>query len=156
MKQRFMAISFITMIIGFAAAVMIFLPALGFEDSDTVYSGWQATFGYEIIDFGIWGSGQLEFNFLAVLAFGLPLVAGITALLFKQGALVSTGLFIVSAILLFMLPEHTIATATVLGSTSQVDVDWVMQYGLITAGVLSIAGAFTSLFQGVTSFREQN
>lgn len=155
MRERVMNISFLSLIIGIAATAMIFLPAIKYESIDTVYSGFQATFGVEIVDIGI-ASGQLEFNVWALLAFGLPAIAGILAVLARKGALISAVLFAVAAILLFTLPQYVNATATGLGGSTDIEIDWVMQYGLILAGSLAILGAGASLFQGISDLREPN
>lgn len=155
MKEKVMNISFLSLIIGIAATAMIFLPAIKYESIDTVYSGLQATFGVEIVDIGI-ASGQLEFSIWALLGYGLPIIAGILGLIFRKGAFISTVLFAVAAVLLFTLPQYVNATATGFGGSTEIEIDWVMQYGLIVAGSLSVLGVFSSLFQGINNFRQQD
>ncbi|SRR5690554_133099 len=153
MKEKINGIAFITFIIGVAASVMIFLPAIRYENIDTVYSGFQVTFGVEIVDIGI-ATGQLEFNFLALLAYGLPVIAGILLMFSKKAALISMLLFVAAAILLFTLPLYVYATATGFGGTTDIEIDWVMQYGLMIAGSLSILGVFSSALQTFNNFRD--
>lgn len=132
---------------GIVAIGMIFLPALIYNDTDSSFTGIQAVFGTEFASLGLLGSGQIEMNILGIIAFALPMVAGIIAVLFNnfKGAIVSIALFTAGAILLFLLPTFATTTVTVLGETSAVDVGWTMGYGLIIAACASIIGAVLSL-----------
>jgi len=132
---------------GLVAAGMIFLPVLIYNDTNSSFTGVQAVFGTEFASLGILGSGQIEMNVLGIIAFALPLVAGIIAVFVNnyKGAIVSIALFAAGAILLFLLPSFATTTITVLGETSAVDVSWTMGNGLIIAACASIIGAVLSL-----------
>jgi hypothetical protein len=62
----------------------------------------------------------------------------------KKGYLISAILFIVAAALIFMIPEFTTVTVTILGNTNPIDVEWTYGLGLIIAAILSIIGAILS------------
>ena len=148
-------ISFITLLIGLLATSMIFMPAIKFENYDTVYSGIEATFGVEIMNIGI-ASGQLNFSFWSFVAYGLPILAGLLAFSIKQGSFVSSLLFLISAVLLFTLPEYINSSATFLGGTQDLEINCVMQYGLLISGSLSVLGTIVSLLQGVSQLKIDN
>lgn len=145
--------SIIIFVFGIVAVGMIFLPTLIYNDTNSSFTGVQAVFGTEFASLGIFGSGQIELNILGIIAFGLPLLAGITAVLFNntRGVIISLSLFAVGAILLFLLPSFATTTVTVLGETSPIDVSWTMGYGLIIAACASICGAVLSLVKIMTS-----
>ena len=146
--------NFIILLLGVLASLMIFFPALAFEGSETFYKGTDVSFGTEIANLGSIASGQIDFNILAVLAYLLPVSACLTALFFKKAYLFSAILFTGAAVLLFMLPNYTTVGVTILGSTSQHEVDWSLAYGLIAAASLSVCGVIVSLFQASKSFKK--
>ncbi len=139
--------TFVLLVLGLVASAMIFLPALIYQDTDTVFTGVEAVFGTEFASLGIFGSGQMEPSFLGIVAFILPGIAGILGLVFSKKTFVSFCLFIAAAILLFLLPTYAQATITVLGETSTLDVSWTMGSGVIIAICASIVGAVTSVLQ---------
>jgi len=61
--------------------------------------------------------------------------------------MISTILFIASAILIFLIPEFTKVTVTVLGNVNEINVEWTYGSGLIIAASLSIFGALLGLFK---------
>lgn len=145
-KQFKSYIPFLPLVLGIIATAMIFLPALKYSEMDTTYTGLQVVTGVSVLNLGILGEGHLPFNILALLAFTLPLAAGIVGLTVKKSFYISTVLFVIAAFLLFVLPQYTNISYTVLGGeTAQLEVEWVMQAGLIIAGSLSIIGAVVSL-----------
>jgi len=150
--------SLISFILGVIAVGMIFLPAILYSDTDSSFTGIQAVFGTEFASLGIFGSGQIELNILCIIAFALPVLAGIIAVLYNngKGAIISLALFTVGTVLLFLLPSFVTATVTVLGETSAIDVSWTMGYGLIIAACASICGAIISLAKLMTSGEKNN
>jgi len=135
---------------GVIAFIMVFFPALGHASSETVFKGYELIIGKEFIDLGSIASGQIEPNILIGLAYVLPILACLVAVL-KKGAIISFILFIGSSVLLFLVPVMTVASVTILGNTNEIDVEWVMQFGLYIAIGLTIFGAFLSIFQSVTN-----
>ncbi len=146
-NQAFM---FVLLALGVVATAMIFLPALIYKDTDTVFTGIQSVFGAEFASLGIFGSGQMEPNILGMVAFALPVTAGILAVVFSRNSLIPLCVFIGAAILLFLLPLYAKATITVLGETTILDVTWTMGVGLIVSIGVSIGGAVISLVQMIS------
>ncbi len=138
---------FVIIIIGFVSALMILLSVLVLKDSETSFTGLEVAFGHEFASLGTWASGEIAFNPFVLLAFALPLIAAINLLLTKNGYLVSMILFVASAILIFMIPELTTVTVTILGNVNEIDVDWTYGTGLILAGILSITGSLFTAFK---------
>ncbi len=133
--------------LGLAAFVMIFLPALIFKESETSFTGAEISFGKQFSSLGSLASGEIAFNPIVLLAFSLTLVGAVIPLFIPQGYMVSTIAFIVSAILLIMMPEFTTVTVTILGNVNEVDVEWTYGVGLILAAIFSILGALLGVFK---------
>jgi len=68
-------------------------------------------------------------------------------MLMNKGYLLSTILFIAAAFLIFMIPQFTTVTVTVLGNVNEIDVEWTYGLGLIIAASLSILGALLGLIK---------
>ncbi len=131
----------INFIIGFLAVLMIFMPVLIFKDSQTSYTGLEIAFGKEFINLGGLGSGQIAFNPIVLVAFMLTLAGAIIPLFYSKGFMLSVVLYVIATVLIFLIPQFTVVTVTILGNTNEVDVEWTYAIGLIIAAILSISGA---------------
>ena len=129
------------------------LDALGFSSSLT---GAQLAFGYAEGDVQV-----LNFNILATLAYFLPLVGGLLALLFKNGLItkiVTTACFVAGAALLFPVVAYMDIGFVSTESEGFNDAlqkfydvikeNFVLGAGAIAGGVLSAVGAFVCFFKG--------
>jgi hypothetical protein len=137
----------IIIVIGLISTLMIVFPVLVLKDSETSFTGLEIAFGHQFASLGSWASGEIAFNPLVLLAFVLPLIALINLLLTKNGYLLSMILFIASAILIFMIPELTTVTVTILGNVNEIEVDWTYGMGLILAGLWSIVASLLSAYR---------
>lgn len=137
----------INAIVGILAALMIMFTVLIFKDSDSSFTGLEIAFGKEFANLGSWASGEIAFNPLVLLAFVLPLAGGLIPIYHKKGYLISTFVFVVSVILIFLIPQFTTVTVTVLGNVNEIDVEWTYGIGLILAAGLSILGAMIGLLK---------
>lgn len=137
--------TFIILFLGIVASIMVFLPALSYNDSDSTFTGFEVVFGTEFFNLGSFGSGQIEFSILGVIAFISPLAASLIATYAKKGMLIASALFTLAAVLLFTLPAYTTATMRIGETFTEIDINWSMAYGLIIAGILSIFGALFTL-----------
>jgi hypothetical protein len=138
---------FVMIVTGFISALMILFPVLVLKDSETSFTGLEVAFGHEFANLGQWASGEIQFNPFVFLAFVLPLIGAINLLVSKKGYFVSMILFVISAVLIFMIPELTTVTVTILGNVNEIDIDWTYGAGLILAGVLSITGSLLSAYK---------
>jgi len=138
------------LVLGAVAAAMIFLPALIYRDSNASFTGLEAIFGTEFADLGIFGTGVLEPNVLGMLAFALPLIAGLIAVLFDKGTIIALILFIVGGVLLFTLPTYQVASVTILNNRTVLDVTWTLGYGVVIAACASAGGAIVCLLKIVS------
>lgn len=159
----------IALVLGIVAFCMMFLPAITFNDGNSSSDGWtgaQIAFGYKESVPIIGDVVVLNFNFLVFLAFLLPLVGGILALLFKNGLItkiVTTACFVVSAVLLFSivglsgigrvsLEEGNIINETVNAFLNElykaIDSTKGMGIGAILGAIFSIIGAAACFFKG--------
>lgn len=152
----------IALVFGIAAFCMMFLEAVKYTadllitETSYSYTGMQIAFGYK----ETMGSGALSvqttilnFNFLALLAFLLPVIGGVLALVFKNGLItkiVTTACFVASAVFLFCAGafsniglEEGIAEQLADGFYSVG-----LGAGTIVGGILSVLGAFVCLFKG--------
>ncbi|MFU8793634.1 MAG: hypothetical protein ACNA7K_06370 [Acholeplasmataceae bacterium] len=130
-----------TLIIGIFALLMMLLPVLVLRDSETAFNGLEVAFGTEFINLGPWASGEIAINPMVMLAFLLPLIAGLIPMFTTKGTLISTILFLGAAILIFMTPQLTTVTVTVIGNATEIDVDWTFGLGLILAAAAALLGA---------------
>jgi hypothetical protein len=135
----------LSVILGIIAAFMIVLSVLILKDSETSFTGLELAFGHEFASLGTWASGEIAFNPLVLLAFILPLAGSLVLMLTNKGYLLSTIFFIAAAFLIFMIPQFTTVTVTVLGNVNEIDVEWTYGLGLIVAASLSILGALLGL-----------
>lgn len=93
----------------------------------------------------------MSFNTFAFLAFFLPLIGGVLALLFKNGLItkiITTACFVVGAVLLFSIVGYA---KMGMSDAQQVLVENLtnsMGVGPIVAGVVSIIGAVVCFFKG--------
>ncbi len=146
-KKDFLDFKFLNLVIGFLAAAMIFLPVLILKDTETFFTGLEISFGSEFASLGSLASGEIAFNPLVLLAFVLPLIGALIPLFTSKGYLVSTVLYVIAAFLVFMIPEFTTVTVTVLGNANEIDVEWTYGIGLMFAAALSIVGAVLGFYR---------
>lgn len=139
-------LSFILIVIGIAVVFMIFLPTLSFPDSDSAFLGYELAFGTEFVNLGSFASGQINWSILAILAFLSPLIASLVTMYFKKIKAVSIALFTVGVVLLITLPIYTQASITILGTITDIDVEWGISYGLIIAVVFAMSGLLLSIY----------
>lgn len=159
----------IALVFGIAAFCMMFLTAINFNAGDTTSEGWtgaQIVFGHKE-DVPLIGEVTvLNFNFLALLAFALPLIGGVLALVFKNGLItkiVTTACFVAGAVLLFCLVAYSgLGRVSLEGENiieqgineflsslyDGIDSTKSLAAGPIVGGILSALGAFVCLFKG--------
>jgi len=137
---------FISIILGIAATLMIFLPALSTGDSDTSYTGLQIALGHEFANLGEFASGEIVFSIFALLAYILPLTAALLLLFRENSHLIATILFGIAMFLLLFIPEFTVVTVTLLGTVTEISIDWTFAIGLFGAIILSGVGLCVGLY----------
>lgn len=150
----------IALVLGIAAFCMMFLPAViytadfGLAETSYSYTGMQITFGYsETIGSGALSATAtiLSFNFLGLLAFGLPLIGGILALIFKNGLIgkiVTTACFVVGAVLIFSIVGYATVGMSDAQKTIVENLNAAMGAGAIAGGIIAIVGAVVCFFKG--------
>ncbi len=136
-----------SIIVGILATIMILFPVLVLKDSETSFTGLEVAFGHEFASLGSWASGEIAFNPIVLLAFILPLAGSAVLMFTNKGHLLSTILFGAAAILIFMIPQFTTVSITILGNVNSIDVDWTYGVGLIFAASLSVFGVLLGLFK---------
>lgn len=148
MKNKFSKFfPFLALVFGVLATAMMFLPALKYPDGETTYTGVQIITGLNIFDVGAIAKGELPFSILALLAFGLPAVAGIIGMITYDKYFISVIFFLIAAVMLFLLPVYThINVTNFITGTSELETEWVLQAGVMIAGSLSAIGGLFSLF----------
>jgi hypothetical protein len=146
-KKKSFDLRLVNLFIGILVVIMLFLPVLIWNDSDASFTGLEVAFGKEFANLGRWASGEIAFNPLVLLAFLLPLAGASIPLFMKKGYLFSMMLDLAATLMLFMTPQWTTVTVSVLESTTEIDVDWTYGIGLILAIGLSVLGTALSLFK---------
>ena len=148
----------IALVLGIVAFCMMFVTGVTYTDklvgkASLSISGMKLAFGGEIEVVSGFSIDALEFNIMTTLAFILPLVGGVLALLFKNGLItkiVTTACFVLGAVFLF---STTGFTAISLGGQDAKDAltavcEEKLAVGPIVAGVLSVIGAVVCFFKG--------
>lgn len=149
------------LVLGIAAFCMMFLTAvtysadLGITNTSYSYTGMQLAFGYsETI-----GEGSvlettttiLTFNFMVFIAFLLPLIGGILAVLFQNGLLtkiVTTACFVVGAVFLFSIVGFATIGMEEFQQALVEELSASLGVGPIIGAVLAILGAVVCFFKG--------
>ncbi len=144
-RQRWLQL---TVLLGVLSSVMILLPALSVDDR--AFNGFEIVFGKELVDLDFFGLGSVAsakflFNVWALLAYGLPIVGALILLIRPKLALLSALSFIVSAVLMVILPDQVPIQTTLLGNDNLIDVDWTLAYGAFIAMALSGLAALGAL-----------
>lgn len=142
-------IRFVLFGLGIATIVILFLPALGYADSDNTFTGMQVIFGYDMGSILGLAGGKINFNFLGLIALLLPIIASVVVLLNgnkKTMLLLCAILFLGGTILFFLLPTYTQITTSILGKDSVSVPDWSLCYGSIISGSLSAVGVLGSVY----------
>lgn len=150
----------IALVFGIAAFCMMFLEAVKYTADLLItktsysYTGMQIAFGYK----ETMGSGALSvettilnFNFLALLAFLLPVIGGVLALVFKNGLLtkiVTTACFVAGAVLIFSIVGYAGMGMSDAQKALVENLTPTLCAGPIVGGILSALGAFVCLFKG--------
>ena len=147
----------IAFVLGIVAFCMMFVNAVTYSGkllgSEFSFTGMKLAFGGEIEVVSGFTVEALEFNIMTTLAFFLPLIGGVLAVLFKNGLItkiVTTACFVVGAVFLF---STTGFTSISLGGSDTKDAilalfDEKLAVGPIVAGILSIIGAVVCFFKG--------
>ena len=150
----------IALVFGIAAFCMMFLEAVKYTadllitETSYSYTGMQIAFGYK----ETMGSGALSvqttilnFNFLALLAFLLPVIGGVLALVFKNGLItkiVTTACFVAGAVLIFSIVGYAGMGMSDAQTALVENLTPTLCAGPIVGGILSALGAFVCLFKG--------
>ena len=150
----------IALVFGIAAFCMMFLEAVKYTadllitETSYSYTGMQIAFGYK----ETMGSGALSvqttilnFNFLALLAFLLPVIGGVLALVFKNGLItkiVTTACFVAGAVLIFSIVGYAGMGMSDAQKALVENLTPTLCAGPIVGGILSVLGAFVCLFKG--------
>ena len=150
----------IALVFGIAAFCMMFLEAVKYTadllitETSFSYTGMQIAFGYR----ETMGSGALSvettilnFNFLALLAFLLPVIGGVLALVFKNGLItkiVTTACFVAGAVLIFSIVGYAGMGMSDAQKALVENLTPTLCAGPIVGGILSALGAFVCLFKG--------
>lgn len=150
----------IALVFGIAAFCMMFLEAVKYTADLLItktsysYTGMQIAFGYK----ETMGSGALSvettilnFNFLALLAFLLPVIGGVLALVFKNGLItkiVTTACFVAGAVLIFSIVGYAGMGMSDAQKALVENLTPTLCAGPIVGGILSALGAFVCFFKG--------
>lgn len=138
-------LNLIQSIFGIISTLMIFLAVLVLKNSTTSFTGVEVAFGTEFANLGSWASGEIAFNPFVLLAFLLPLFGAVITLVVPKGFKIANIFYVVAIILFFIVPELTKTTVTVLGTVTEIEVDWTFGNGLMLAALFS----FIALIFGI-------
>lgn len=140
-------VSGVALLFGIVAFCLMFADAV--KVVGVTYTGNQIAFGLTTKSLFLGDMQILGFNFLAFLAYLLPLIGGVLGLVFSKSKLfsiISAALFAVGAVLIFMIgtifpisiQDETISNA--IANHAKIE----LLAATIVAGILAIIGALTS------------
>ena len=150
----------IALLFGIAAFCMMFLTAVSYSNGGTIadvsysYTGAQLAFGYtKTIGEGAFevSTTILNFNFMAFIAFLLPLVGGILAVLFQNGLvtkIVTCACFVVGAVFLFSMVGFATIGMEEFQQAVVEELSASLGVGPIVGAILAILGGVVCLFKG--------
>ena len=139
---------------------MMFLTAVSYSNGGTIadvsysYTGAQLAFGYtKTIGEGAFevSTTILNFNFMAFIAFLLPLVGGILAVLFQNGLvtkIVTCACFVVGAVFLFSMVGFATIGMEEFQQAVVEELSASLGVGPIVGAILAILGGVVCLFKG--------
>ena len=147
-------LSFVAAVLGLAAVVMLFLPAIGIKDTDTTYTGLQITFGYKESLLGFEYT-VFDFSFMNLLTYILAVVGIVFSVLSAVGkgskfaAFIAAAAFAVSGVFFFLSVSYTLPNEDASKIISFVGGDikdaLTLAYGAIIGGVASLLAAACNL-----------
>ena len=147
-------LSFVAAVLGLAAVVMLFLPAIGIKDTDTTYTGLQITFGYKESLLGFEYT-VFDFSFMNLLTYILAVVGSVFSVLSAMGkgskfaAFIAAAAFAVSGVFFFLSVSYTLPNEDASKIISFVGGDikdaLTLAYGAIIGGVASLLAAVCNL-----------
>ncbi len=140
-------LTFVTVLLGIMATLMLLFPALVAGGTDASYTGLHVALGHETVNLGGFANVRINFSLLNLVGYVLPFVGAMVIVFVKKGHLISVFVFAAAIVTLFMVPEFTTVTFTVMGSSTDVAVDWTYGIGLIIAIVLSFLALFISIYK---------
>lgn len=151
---------FLSALLGIAAIVMIFLPAIGIKDSDTTYTGIQVVFGYTAKTM-LGDVVHLNFSFMNLLTYILVAggvvftVLGMLGKGSKFASFISAVAFIVAGVFFFLTVSYCVPNegleniikglGSLLGQSSSIKDSLTLAAGSIIGGILSILAGLCSL-----------
>lgn len=150
-------LSFVAAVLGLAAVVMLFLPAIGIKDTDTTYTGLQITFGYK-------GKNSLpgleytvfNFSFMNLLTYILAVVGIVFSVLSAMGkgskfaSFIAAAAFAVAGVFFFLSVSYTMPNEGALSEIisfvgGDIKDALTLAYGAIIGGVASLLAAVCNL-----------
>ncbi len=153
-------LSFVAAVLGLAAVVMLFLPAIGIKDTDTTFTGLQITFGYKgkVPSLGLEYT-VFNFSFMNLLTYILAVVGIVFSVLSAVGkgskfaAFIAAAAFAVSGVFFFLSVSYTLPNEgaskfiSLIISFAGGDIKDVLTlaYGAIIGGVASLLAAVCNL-----------
>jgi len=132
----------IIFVFGLLATLSIFAPALYYEPENLTLTGFEIAFGTTLADNGYFldlDAAELQVNYIVMAAYFSPLIAGLLTLILRSGNLFSLAMFVMAAVLFFLLPDYV----EVVHGADEIheNLDWEHAYGLIVAAFASVVAA---------------
>ena len=151
-KKTFSSIRLLAVFAAIISALFIFAPAL--SNNDSVFSGFDITFGVKIAG-GVLAEGILPFSALALTAYLLPIIAAVFLLIGKGrfSSVLSSVLLLAAVILLLAIRSYIKLKVTILGSVTFSSVEWTMMWGLIVSISLAAVAFLISVYEIYRVFR---
>lgn len=145
-------------VLGLVAVCMIFVDTVKVPDTEILgkviegegYTGLKVAFGYKTDDVAVF-----SFSFMAVVPY-LLMIAGVVLAVVNSMAkksnkildIVVCGLFVVAAVLCFVMPNFVVCADTLLGKIAA-EIDYTLAIGAIVSAITSILAAAAVLVKAL-------
>ena len=143
-----MILSGLSVLLGLAAIIMLFLPAVAVKNTDTTYTGLQVTFGYSV-DVPIFGEAEIfKFSFMNLLAYILAAAGVVFAILSAMGrsgkfaSFIAAAAFIAAGVLFVIQPSFILTNDITSAITEFLGVDLTEGFELAAGGIIAVVCAF--------------
>ncbi len=147
-------LAFVAAVLGLAAVVMLFLPAIGIKDTDTTYTGLQITFGYKESLLGFEYT-VFDFSFMNLLTYILAVVGIVFSVLSAMGkgskfaSFIAAAAFAVAGVFFFLSVSYTMpnedASKIISAFGGNIKDALTLAYGAIIGGVAALLAALCNL-----------
>lgn len=150
-KTVALAVSAIAVLLGIVAIVMMFVPSIGIKDSDTTFTGMEATFGCErknLVTFTVFEFSTMNLISYILVAGGIVFtILGALGRGSKFAGFIAAGAFVVAGVFFFLMPQYTVINSDVTRYLGNLNDNLTLGAGAIVSAVCSLLAGAAQLYR---------